>query len=458
MNPRSLVVLIVATLVLLAVTVVTLRSRESSVRGDTGSEKLFPALMPAINDVATVEVRHKGTETTLQRKDGAWGVAQKSDYPVDFEPVKKLLIALAELTTVEAKTSDPERYAKIGVQEPGPDSDSSLVTVKGAGGETLASLIVGKAHEGKGGLGSGRTYVRKPGEAQSWLVKGELELQESPEGWLQKEILKIPRDRIRAITITHPAGADGAAGEVVRVDRATAAEQNFTLHDIPAGKELSYPTVAGSMANALEWLNLEDVVPASTIDFTTGAGPVARFETFDGLVLTVRTKDQDAKTYARFEASFVAPAAAEPAADASAALDDAAKPATKSAEEVQKEVLDLERRLAQWAFVIPAYNKTSFAKKMSELVKDPAPPAGDGAGFDGAPAGDGGFQMPDGLPPGVEEQLRKQLEAQGQKPGVVTDPPPPPADDHAGHDHGQDAPPPAPTPPEQGAGDTPPPQ
>ena len=447
MNPRSLMILIVATLIVLVATVVTLQSRESSVRGDTGSEKLFPALMPAINDVATVEIRHEDEETTLRRKDGAWGVAQKSDYPVDVEPVKKLLIALGELSTVEAKTSDPERYAKIGVQEPGPGSDSSLVTVKGAGGEVLASLIVGKAHEGKGGLGSGRTYVRKPGEAQSWLVKGEVELKEGPEGWLQKEILKIPRDRIRAITITHPAGADGAAGEVVRVDRATPEEANFTLHDIPAGKELSYPTVAGSMANALEWLNLEDVVPASTIDFTTAAGPVARFETFDGLVLTVRTKDQDAKTYARFEASQVAPPAEPAAADASAEPkpEGAAKPATKSAEEVQKEVADLERRLAPWAFVIPAYNKSSFAKKMSELVKDPAPPAGDGAGVDGAPAGDGGFQMPDGLPPGVEEQLRKQLEAQGQKPGVVPDAPAPPADDPSGHDDGPPAP--SPTPP-----------
>lgn len=373
MNPRILISMLAATVVAAVLTALTLHSREASVRATSESAKLFPDLMPKINDAAVLAVERKDGGYELRKSGETWVVAEKGDYPADVSPIAKTLIALAQMTTVEPKTSDPARYAQLGVQDPGAEgSTSTKLTVKDSAGGVLASVIVGKAHEGKQG-GTGQVYVRKPGDAQSWLAKGSLDLKEKSVDWLQKEILKVPRDRVRSVEVTHP------DGEVVHVDREKPSDTNFTLHDIPPGKELSYPSVAGSMANALEWLNFEDVVPAAQVDFSNGAGPVCRFETFDGLVVTVRTKDQDGKTYARFEAAYQAPAtpaedAAEPAAASTEPGKDASKPAKKSPEEVQKEVAELQARLAAWTYVIPAYNRSTFAKKKSEMLKDPAAP------------------------------------------------------------------------------------
>src|SRR5262249_15416559 len=161
-------------------------------------------------------------------------------------------------------------------------------------------------------------------------------------------------------------------------------------------------------------------------------GPVCRFKTFDGMTVLVRTKDADGKTYARFEASFEAPPAAETtqsdagkAADGTASAPDAekaaeaktadAKPDAKTAaakhppEEVKKEVDELTARLSPWAFVIPTYNRTTFAKQMSDMVKDktpPKPPAGEGEGAADEDDGEGPMVIPGDLPPEIQEQIK----------------------------------------------------
>ena len=247
MNARSLFILGGATLVVLIVTIVTLNSRASAVRGATETSKLFPDLLAHINDVAKIEIVRKEGTAVLQKEGDRWGLVQKSNYPVDLEPVAKMLIAMAEMTTVEPKTSDPARYEQLGVQEVSADKaeaadaheddapdahaaadpSTAKVTLHDANGTVLADLIVGKAHTGKGGgmggLGAaGQTYVRKPGEAQSWLVKGSLDVKAKPVDWLAKEILKVPRDRIRAMTVTHPAASEGADGTPARSSASTA--------------------------------------------------------------------------------------------------------------------------------------------------------------------------------------------------------------------------------------------
>jgi hypothetical protein len=252
-------------------------------------------------------------------------------------------------------------------------------------------LIVGKDHTGKSFTGAHQVYVRKPGEAKSWLANGDVSLKEKGSDWLDKKILEVKRERIRAVEIRH------ADGEVVVVDREKPDAKDFTLHDIPEGKDLTYPSAPTSVADALGYLNLEDVVPAESMDMKEDVSCTSRFSCFDGLTITVRTKEVGDKTYARFEASYEAPpetAGPSPAseskkddakdtsqASAPEAKDGAAKteekPKTKTAEEVQKEVTELNGRLSKWVYQIPSYNKSSFEKKKSELLKDRvSPPAG----------------------------------------------------------------------------------
>ena len=465
MNAKSLLILAGATAVVAIGAAVTLHSRESAVHAVGQDQKLFPALMSSINDVAMIRVQRKDGAYTLKRDGDRWVLVEKGNYPVDIAPVRKTLIELSGLTTLEAKTTDSARYDKLGVQDVDAEgSTSTLLTLADASGKELAKLIVGKQHQGKG-MGGGEIFVRKSGDNQSWLAKGDLEVKEKSADWLDKQILEVKRDRIRSVEITHP------DGEVVHVERQKPEENDFVLSNIPEGKELKYPTVAGALSSALDFLNLEDVVPASEVDFKTNPGAVSRFMTFDGLVITVTTKDDKDKTYARFEASYEAPPpeAAAPAAtedkqdDANAKDAEKTKHAKKTPEEEQKEIADINARTGPWTYVIPTYNKASFTKHISDLLKDkapPAPPPGSQPPADGADASDGenkdSYMIPSDLPPEIQEQIKQHQESLGHKtmPGPAKTPEVSPKGSETPakeppHEAPPEAPPPAQEPPRQ---------
>lgn len=382
MNQKTITLLFVATLLVGGLAWLKLAHDESSVASHASTEKLLPGLSTSINDAATITLQRKDGTLTLARDDaGAWGLVEKSDYAVETESVKQLLITLMGMTALEAKTDNPELYSKLGVQDPEAEgSTSALLTVKDKSGKELAKLIVGKQSEGHGGMPSGNTYVRRPGEKQSWLVKGALETKEKASDWLKKKILEVKRDRIRSVEVRHP------DGEVVHVERGKPEDANFELAGIPEGQELSYPSVAGSVTSTLEYLNLEDVLPADKVDFSKDAGPVCEFRTFDGLKISVHVKEEGEKCYARFEAAYEAPPQIGPTPPPAGETPDAPKPpekkpeAQKSPEDVQKEASELQARLSKWVYQIPAYNKPAFTKHMKDMLKAKTPPP--------APAGD----------------------------------------------------------------------
>ncbi len=416
MNARSLRVLIGLTAVIVVLAVVFQNNREGKVQPKTDQSKLFPELMGSINDVATVRVKRQGSECTLKRSGESWGLAEKDSYPADVEPLRKALIAVADMTRVEPKTSDTARYAALGVQDPDAEgSTSTLLTLSDGSGKELAQLVVGKPHQGKTGT-PGHLYVRRVDDPQSWLVKSDLQVPENCSDWLVKKILEVKRDRIRVVEVAHP------DGEIVRVERPTPDSNDFTLANMPAGRELKYATVASAMSSTLEWLNLEDVARVDTIDFATNPGATSRFWTFDGLVIAVTLKDEGEKTYAKFVASYEAPPAAdspaaEPASEgesADAKTDAERTSVKKKPEEVQAEVAELNARLSQWAYVIPSYNKTTFAKHMSDLLKDETPPP---PPVDDSMLGDqkDSYVIPSDLPPEIQQQIREHQESLGNK-------------------------------------------
>ncbi len=407
MNPKTLTILLLAAGAAVAVAAFALRNDTPSADEAVEKQKLFPELTKKINDVATIGVTRHDGGYTVHRVGDSWALADRGDFPVQMEAVRRTLNAVANLAIVEKKTADPARWEKLGVQDHDAEgSKSTLVTLLDKNGAEVAKFVVGKEAESKGNpASSGQIYVRKAGDPQSWLVSGKLDLHEKPLDWMQKEVLKVPQDRIRSIEVRQP------DGETLLVDRPDPESKDFTLHDLPAGKEPTYPTVANSMATALEFVNLEDVLPATDVDFTTGTGPIARFTAFDGLVVTVTTKDQDGKSFASFAASYEAQVLPEGPPPAEG---EAPKPAKKSPEEVQKEVSDLNARLSKWAYQISSYNRSLFGKKKSEMVKDVAPPAG---ASDALPGEDGEEPMmiPSDLPPEIQEQIRQHQESIGNK-------------------------------------------
>lgn len=393
MNTKTLTVLAVVAVALIAAAAFVARRDkvETPALTETPHAAMFPGLNEKLASVAAIQVKHADKDFTIHKDaQGAWTIAEKGDFPAKADTVKLALNGMALLERGEEMTSRPDRYKQIGVQDvdgkPGADPAPTQVTFKDDKGQPIVSAIVGnqKFEGSKRGV-----YIRKAGEAQSWLAQGELEVPEDPVRWVDSTITQIPRTRIKSVTVTQPDNA-----ETLVISRATADEKSFTVHDLPKGKELKSPTEADSLGDALSYLSLNDVGPIGSVDFKGQngwtAGPHSEFRTFDGLVVACDLAKKDGKTWASFVANYEPPAGAENKTEAKSdekkddkpadakpdeKKPDDKKPGEKTPDEVKKEVADLNARFGKWAFEIPDYKSTILERKMTDLLKSDTPPA-----------------------------------------------------------------------------------
>ncbi|HVS09045.1 MAG TPA: DUF4340 domain-containing protein, partial [Planctomycetota bacterium] len=364
----------------------------------------------------------------VERKGETWGVADKGGYPVDVGKVKELVVAVSEFRIVDEKTRNPELYSKLGVEEvTAPEATSNQVTLKDRDGQVLADVLIGNARTGRGAGGQSTLYVRRKGWEMAHEVTGRIHVDGEVSNWLDKQIAKIERKRVRQVVTIHP------DGEQLAVSRETPEQENFQVQDMPEGGELQYPGVANVVGGALEWLNLEDVKPASEVDFEGQPVTTSEFTTFDGLVVSAHTAEIDEKVWMKLSARFdeslrqappevPLPPALEPPEGEEAAVEGeegAPKPETqaigKKPEEVREEAQKLEDKLSSWAYVVPGYTASYFRKRVEDMLKQPEPelPAEDG---EAEPA------EIDGSEPSPPEDAQPEPE----EPEPVPEPPPEP--------------------------------
>lgn len=357
-------------------------TREKAPSTEVENALLYPGLLDRLNDSRSIEIRSADDAFTLKRDAGQWTMVERDDYPVRGEMAKAALVQLADLRIRERKTSKPENYAELGVtDEAAAGSETRRVIVRAESDGVLADLIVGKARQAKG-LESPGHYVRKAGEPTTWLVEGELTLAVKRNDWMDTQVLDLPVERVRRVTITHP------EKRPVVVTKADPKQQLFTLNDAPDGYEARSSAVISSIGGLLLDVHFDDVAAASRID---GLVPrtIVEVQTFDGLVATLEQYDVKEKNFVKFDFAFnpdlvyaapEAPAVATPAAPAAKPAAPAAQPeaaptlTVKPASEVRAEIETLKKKTAPWVYALADYKVRIIDKKMEDLIKTKAPP------------------------------------------------------------------------------------
>jgi hypothetical protein len=337
---------------------------------------LYPSLKTDADNIDAVRIFKAGKSDTpileLLRKDSVWTISQRDGYPADATKVRKLIIALTDAKIIEQKTSTPASYPKLGVEDLTADGATGT-RIALAGGKSPVDVIVGKTV-------NRQTYVRRAGEAPSWLVTASIEAPLLVDAWLRRELLDISGDRVQAATI-----AVGNQDYTATKSERTAPE--FKVDGVPKGKELA-PAAANSFATALQGLALSEV---STAQAFGAAEPNAKatFKTFDGLVAQLNGWVRDEKRYISIATSydeaqakkFELPAApATPDTESEAGKSEQTKPATPEAgkaanpvDKVRDEATATNQRLTGWVFEIPTYKYDAIFKPVDQLVKKDQP-------------------------------------------------------------------------------------
>ena len=396
MNLRTLRILLVAAVVALIAAFWVSRNNapESEGRAQTNAV-LLPQLRDEANDISTITISCAGKAwVTLKRVNDGWVVAERAGYPADTAKLREFVLKLADASVLETKTANAARYAELGVEDPAAaDAKSVLVTLSGM--KTPLSLIVGAFNGG----GGGGTFVRRTGETQSLLAKGNLLAEKDPAAWIRRDLAHVDAERIKQISITAP------DGKTLRVAKETTSDTNFRIADVPKGREAASDYVANGLGTGMSHLRIDDVAAAK--DLPPQKPFKVHYLAFGGLAIDAVAWDAGGRNAVQFVASNDAAqldadiaagqAKAKAAYDTEVAaaklkaLDakgddaaiakaeaDVAKPPSlvdplQDAEQrrraAAKVVEDLNRTFAGWTFIVPAYEFANYNKSIEELLK-----------------------------------------------------------------------------------------
>lgn len=354
MTPRNFVYLAIAAALSVLFAVVSFASNNQWSTGKAVGAKLFPTLVSDASQIATIEVRQGDNAVVLERAGGSWGLKSRGNYPADPVKVRTLLVGLAEADLIESKTRRSDRYATLELEDPADKSAKSrIVRLLGAKGNVIGEVVIGKKRHDLLGTGKSGTYVRKPGDPQTWLANAELDASAATKDWLKTSVYTADATKISRVTIEIP------GEQPLRIERqaAPAKDAKDTKQSVPpdpaatklqfagfppADKKLKDVGAAEGIARALASIDMDDVRKLDAAPAAAGVSTV-KIESADGPATTLRLrKDGDAHWL-----SIAATGEGE---------------AKKTADEINQ-------RAQGWEFKVPASKADSILKKRADLLE-----------------------------------------------------------------------------------------
>jgi hypothetical protein len=251
--------------------------------GDAVHEALaLPGFASRVDSIDRIEVLGAGAKSLvlIEKRDGTWRMPDRDGWPANQREVGSALFRLGQARRLEAKTADPKRHARLGVEDvAAPEAKGTQLRLSGGEGEPVR-LTVGNNHPSLGG-----SYVRLGDEPQAWLLDEDIGPARSAPDWLDRRLLDVPMARIDVIRV---APAAGRAFRLSRVD------DLFSIDGLPP-TAMANPDLGNATGGFTDQLPLDDVAK----DAGAPATQTTVFESFDGLRITVAAWRQDGGTWAR---------------------------------------------------------------------------------------------------------------------------------------------------------------
>ncbi len=394
MTPKSFVNLAGIALVSALLAAVTFVANNQWGSGSTGGEKLIPSLADSIRQVTGLEIRQGEATVALERaQNGTWSLKSRGGYPVDVTKVRALLVGLGQAELIEPKTSKSDRYAALELEDPEQKgAKSRLLRLMGADGKAISEVVLGKQRSaGYGTNHPGGTYVRRPGNPQTWLTNAELDAPLASKDWVKTSVLALDLAKINRVSVeisgeqplkierpAPPATPKDAKADAAKADAKSAktdakvagadaihakaetmepkTPEKAAPPPVPAklafvgfptdGKKLKDASAAETLARAVASIDLEDVRKAATTSGASDGASVVKVESADGLATTLRLRKEG-------DAHWLTVTVAGGEGDGK-----------KAAEEIAA-------RTQGWEFKIPSSKADAILKKRADLVETP---------------------------------------------------------------------------------------
>jgi hypothetical protein len=246
--------------------------------------------------ITRIEVEQGVGKLALDHEGQEWVLKEHDSFPASPEKVRAFLVSLAEAKLVEAKTRQKDRYALLGLHDPtAKEATSRLVRLKDNEGTVIAELIVGNQRSDAFGTGKGGTYVRKPGDEQTWLVNSTIDAGVDLKNWVDSRLFEVSLEDVKRLSVKLP-------GEEALIFDKAESGTGHVLSNIPNGMTLKYVDAPDDIIAVATALNFNDVRKQEAKPGGDKASTL-EWELENGLRVTMKIERDDGGAWLSIEAT-----------------------------------------------------------------------------------------------------------------------------------------------------------
>ena len=299
-------------------------------------EPTFTGLAARINETAKLSLKKDNATVTLVREGENWAVQERFGYKADSETVRAFLRGLAVSKRREPKTSNPDRFGKLGLGD-----DSTNVQVADDTGGILIDIKMGTRVDN----GRSLTFIFQPTDTRAWLVSALEAAPMDASAWLDKTLPVIAEPRIRSVKL------NGAV-----LSRALG-EKDYSVEGLSDTEKMAAAFRRAEPARTLASLSLEDVQKtANPLAPPTGNVEVT---THDGLKVALILYDIDDATWVQLSASY----------DATLADQGAAGQLPEAPADGAAEAVAFNDKTRGWLFKLSGFDADIFKNSRADFVE-----------------------------------------------------------------------------------------
>jgi hypothetical protein len=350
MNARFAVVLLVL-LAVLGGGALLVRQQSGAQKKPPEAEALGQPLLKGLKgaEVASVKLREPKATLTLQRKGEVWTIAERGNFPADYDKVRDFVLKALALKIGQSEPASEADRARLEL-----DAGGTAVEFGAADGKALAQFTAGKKYfkaqpeNPERAAGDGR-FIALPSEPKRVFIVSDPLAQATAKSaeWISKA--GFAAEKVKTMELRYP---DGSGWKIER----SGDNADWKLGGLGAGEKIEV-TKANAASYSLSLIELADVAPKDATPAQTGLDKptVITAVTFDALTYTLKVGRPEGEAYY-----------------ATLAISGEPKPEGKDAEERLKKInerLPREKALAAHTLLIPKSKLEDVLKKRADLLE-----------------------------------------------------------------------------------------
>ena len=241
-------VIIMAAMAIVAVAYVFFLSINPNKEDTNQYNLLFPDLFNALDKIEKIEMVKKSDKLVLKKIKKQWVVENADNYPANVSTIRKFLLNLTEVKTINTKTTDPSQYRNLAVNNIEEEGQNrfQITIFNGSGNEITKFTVKENFHNGN------RTFIKKAKQKEVFETQGALSLSLNKIKWLHADITDIPSKAISSITVDHL----DEQFTLVRMDNSSI---HFKIDKLDDDFSEKSPMFTSALAAFLESLKFNDV-------------------------------------------------------------------------------------------------------------------------------------------------------------------------------------------------------